>query len=110
MKRHRSAPRTFRDFERLADGPRGYVAPGACDGCGTSDDDDHATWCRTSGNGRAVQFAAHFVAGVNESLPGDAAARSDEPDAEAPSRARRTHTSRSSVVRRDPASDGRAPR
>jgi hypothetical protein len=68
---HRPRPRSFALFERIADGCRGYVAPGACDGCGTENDDEHATWCRISGHGRAVQAAAHFVGLVNERLPGE---------------------------------------
>jgi hypothetical protein len=69
----RNRPRTFASFERVADGPRGYVPPAACDTCGTSDDDEHATWCRSSGHGRAVQAAAHHVGSVHASLPGEEA-------------------------------------
>jgi hypothetical protein len=103
----RVRPRTFRLFERLADGPRGYVAPVECEDCGTRDENEHSRWCQ---HFRGAAIGAHHVGKVNESLPGDAAALSDEPDAAAPSRARRMRTSRSSAVRRDPAQVGRAPR
>jgi hypothetical protein len=106
MKRHRSTPRTFRLYERLADGPRGYVASLGCPACGGIDD-DHAPGCRQASR---AQFGAHHVGKVNASLPGDYAALSDEPGAAGPSRARSTHTSRSSTVQRDPAPVGRSPR
>jgi hypothetical protein len=70
MRRRR--PRTFRLYERLADGPRRYVAPAACDDCGTTNDDEHATWCRSAGNARAVHAASHHVGSVHETAPGEA--------------------------------------
>lgn len=70
MKRPRI--RTFRLFERLLDGPPRYVPPTACDGCATADEDDHTTRCRSSGDARAVQAAAHRIGSVHEAAPGEA--------------------------------------
>jgi hypothetical protein len=73
MKRRRpERPRTFRLFERTIDGPPLYTAPPACDGCG-SKDDEHATWCRSAGDARTVQAAAHFIGSVHATVPGEEA-------------------------------------
>jgi hypothetical protein len=106
MKRHRSTPRTFSLYERLADGPPRYVAPLGCPDCG-SIDDDHSPGCQKASR---QQIGAHHVGSVNKVLPGEDAALSDGPGAARPSRARRTRTSRSSAVRRDPAQVVRSPR